>query len=59
MTPRVNARGETVHVVHNWSWTPNSVTVPVGAEDVLAATVLDAGAAIELGPWDVRVLAVR
>jgi beta-galactosidase len=46
--------GRRVHVVHNWSWEPAHVQVPVALSDVLSgesvATVLD------LGPWDVRVL---
>ncbi len=54
-----NARGETVHVVHNWSWTPSTFTVPVHAEDVLDGAALAAGSELSLGAWDVRVVAVR
>ncbi|WFR67075.1 beta-galactosidase trimerization domain-containing protein [Curtobacterium flaccumfaciens] len=55
----VNRRGEAVHVVHNWSWTPSTYAVVVDAEDVIDGTAVDAGAVLELGPWDVRVLATR
>ncbi|MFL0389781.1 beta-galactosidase [Curtobacterium sp. 179-B 9B NHS] len=54
-----NARGETVHVVHNWSWTPSTFTVPVDAEDVLDGAALAAGTELSLGAWDVQVVAVR
>ena len=43
-------------MVHNWSWTPVQLTLPREMTDVL-----DEGANpmrdLELGPWDVRVLA--
>ncbi len=55
----VNQRGETVHVVHNWSWTPSTFTVPVDAQDVLDGGALAAGSELSLGAWDVRVVAVR
>jgi beta-galactosidase len=51
-----NADGERIHVVHNWSWTPTQVTMPRDMIDILAesdASIRD----LELGPWDVRVLA--
>ncbi|MFZ1115655.1 MAG: beta-galactosidase trimerization domain-containing protein, partial [Propionibacteriaceae bacterium] len=51
-----NTAGERIHVVHNWSWTPTDVTLPRAMIDILAAadgTTND----LELGPWDVRVLA--
>ena len=51
-----NTAGERIHVVHNWSWTPTDVTLPRAMTDILAAadgTTND----LELGPWDVRVLA--
>ncbi len=51
-----NQAGERIHVVHNWSWTPVQLTLPHEMTDVL-----DEGASpmrdLELGPWDVRVLA--
>jgi beta-galactosidase len=51
-----NADGERIHVVHNWSWTPAQLTLPRDMIDILAeagSTTRD----LELGPWDVRVLA--
>jgi beta-galactosidase len=51
-----NSNGERIHVVHNWSWTPQQIALHQPMEDVLArdgqpVEVLD------LGAWDVRVLA--
>jgi beta-galactosidase len=51
-----NADGERIHVVHNWSWNPAQLTLSQDMTDVLAegdALTRD----LELGPWDVRVLA--
>ncbi|HEU5484623.1 MAG TPA: beta-galactosidase, partial [Microlunatus sp.] len=51
-----NRDGRRVHVVHNWSWDPVSVTLPQSLVDLLAlgrSTVSE----LELGAWDVRVLA--
>ena len=51
-----NADGERIHVVHNWTWTPTQLTMPRDMIDILAesdASIRD----LELGPWDVRVLA--
>jgi beta-galactosidase len=50
-----NRDGRRVHVVHNWSWDPVSVTLPQPLVDLLdpaGATV----SALDLGSWDVRVL---
>ncbi|MFJ4978172.1 beta-galactosidase [Streptomyces coeruleorubidus] len=47
--------GRRVHIVHNWSWEPASVPAPVELSDALDSASLPAGAALELGPWDVRV----
>ncbi|MFZ7088902.1 beta-galactosidase [Curtobacterium sp. RRHDQ10] len=56
----VNRHGETVHVVHNWSWTPSTFTLPGAADDVLGGGgALKAGAEIALGAWDVRVFAAE
>lgn len=52
-----NQRGETIHVVHNWSWEASTYQLPDAATDVLTGERLAAGGSIELGPWDVRVLA--
>ncbi len=49
--------GRRVHIVHNWSWQPASVPAPVDLSDALNGESLPAGSALELGPWDVRVLA--
>ncbi|MFI7299975.1 beta-galactosidase [Streptomyces sp. NPDC050121] len=48
--------GRRVHIVHNWSFEPVSVPVPVDLFDALTGTRVPAGAALGLGPWDVRVL---
>jgi beta-galactosidase len=48
--------GSRIHVIHNWSWTPATATVPIGAEDLLGDAVFAAGSSLELGSWDVRVL---
>jgi beta-galactosidase len=51
-----NSAGERIHVVHNWSWAPVQLTLSREMTDVLAEgpnPMKD----LELGPWDVRVLA--
>ena len=51
-----NAAGERIHVVHNWSWTPVQLALPQSMTNILAES--DAGTTdLELGPWDVQVLA--
>ncbi|MDX3659102.1 beta-galactosidase [Streptomyces sp. ID05-26A] len=52
-----SADGRRVHVLHNWSWAPARVQAPVELTDVLSGDPVPAGAALDLGPWDVRVLA--
>ena len=47
--------GERLHVVHNWSWEPQMVTAPTRVHDALRSDS-DAFVAVDLGPWDVRVL---
>jgi beta-galactosidase len=47
--------GGRLHVVHNWSWDPQSVTAPVLVQDVLGQGS-DSFEAVDLGPWDVRVV---
>jgi beta-galactosidase len=47
--------GGRLHVVHNWSWTPQTVKVSMGAVDVLGDTTVKVQV-LELGAWDVRVL---
>ncbi|NTW40082.1 MAG: beta-galactosidase, partial [Cellulomonadaceae bacterium] len=51
--------GRRLRVVHNWSWDPATVTLPTAADDVLSGAALAAGDALELGPWDVRVVRER
>ncbi|MBE8474952.1 beta-galactosidase [Streptomyces justiciae] len=50
------ADGRRVHVVHNWNWQPAVVQAPVDLTDVLTGSAVPAGTALDLGPWDVRVL---
>ena len=51
-----NAAGERIHVVHNWSWTPVQLALPRDMTNILAEN--DARTSdLELGPWDVQVLA--
>ncbi len=59
VTVAVNAAGERLRFVHNWSWTPTSFAVPGEVADLLDGEPLAAGAKFELGPWDVRVLRER
>jgi beta-galactosidase len=46
--------GRRVHVVHNWNWTSAQVQAPMALSDALSGDPV--GTALELGPWDVRVL---
>jgi beta-galactosidase len=48
--------GSRIAYVHHWAWGEVTVRVPVEAHDLLEDQHLAAGAAIGLGPWDVRVL---
>ncbi|MGW2835579.1 beta-galactosidase [Streptomyces sp. NPDC001286] len=48
--------GRRVHIVHNWSWEPVRVSVPIDLFDVLDGTSVPAATPLNLGPWDVRVL---
>jgi beta-galactosidase len=54
------ADGSTVHVLHNWSWTPATATAPHPLTDLLGdpddSETIPHGGAVQLGPWDVRVL---
>jgi beta-galactosidase len=54
-----NRAGERLRFVSNWSWEPATVAPPVAVRDVLSSEEVDAGEAIELGAWDVRVLMER
>lgn len=48
--------GRRLVFVHNWSWTPASLTVPTSVRDVLDQRHTPSGGELELGAWDVRVL---
>jgi beta-galactosidase len=48
--------GRRLRFLHNWSWTPGLVTLPVDCRDALTGKQLPAGRDVELSPWDVRVL---
>jgi beta-galactosidase len=50
------ADGRRLRFLHNWSWTPVTVTAPVTCTDVLSGKRIEQSAAIELTAWDVRVL---
>ncbi len=50
-----NRDARRIHVVHNWSWTPTTVTLPCAMTDLLTEGS-DRLEEIDLGPWDVRVL---
>jgi len=51
------ADGRRLRFLHNWSWDPGPVTVPVDCRDVLTDKPVPAGSQIELAAWDVHVLA--
>jgi beta-galactosidase len=53
------ADGRILRFVHNWSWEPAELALPAAASDVLSGAAHEAGEALALGPWDVRVLAER
>lgn len=48
--------GRQVHVLHNWSWTPTTVSATTPFDDLLGGMAIAPGDPIRLGPWDVRVL---
>lgn len=50
--------GDRVFFVHNWSWESVSAAAPVAVCDLLGDTALERGDMLDLGPWDVRVLAI-
>jgi beta-galactosidase len=58
-TSASGAGGSVVHFVHNWSWDPVEMTVPVPARGLLSGAAFDAGEPLRLGPWDVQVLVER
>jgi beta-galactosidase len=50
------ADGRRLRFLHNWAWTPASITTPVTCTDVLSGKLISQGDDIELNAWDVRVL---
>lgn len=54
--------GHRVHILHNWSWERAAAVAPCALLDILdagpdtAKATVPAGAPVQLGPWDVRVL---
>jgi beta-galactosidase len=51
--------GTRLRFLHNWSWDPASVSVPTEVQDILTGETFHTQDRVQLGPWDVRVLAVR
>ncbi|GAA4723259.1 beta-galactosidase [Phytohabitans rumicis] len=51
--------GRRVRFLHNWSWEPATVTAPEPVRDVLSGAEYEAGAALTLTAWDVRILHPR
>ena len=49
--------GDRIWFLHNWSWTDAVVETPFAVTDLLAERSYGAGETIDLGPWDVRVVA--
>ncbi|TDC57895.1 beta-galactosidase, partial [Micromonospora sp. KC207] len=48
--------GDRVHVVHNWSWQPARISAPTYLSEVTGhGRLIQAGAPLDLGPWDVQV----
>jgi beta-galactosidase len=56
VTSATNRHGDSVHVVHNWSWEPSAFPLPARVTDVVTGDELDEGKTLELGAWDVRVV---
>ncbi|RRR96926.1 beta-galactosidase [Glycomyces terrestris] len=58
-TSGVAGDGSVIRFVHNWSWGEAEVALPAAAVDLLDGSAYAAGAAVPLGPWDVKVLRER
>jgi beta-galactosidase len=54
-TGATTSDGRRARFVHNWSWEPAAVRLPVDVRDVLAGTDHRAGEQVDLCAWDVRV----
>jgi beta-galactosidase len=50
------ATGDRLRIIHNWSFTPSTFTLPAAVTDLLSGQSLDRGEVIGLGAWDVRVV---
>jgi beta-galactosidase len=48
--------GQRIRFLHNWSWDPTDVRLPVAVADALTPQRYPAGNSLHLGPWDVQVL---
>jgi beta-galactosidase len=42
--------------VHNWSWNPTTVIVPVAVRHLLGGGSTPTGGQLHLGAWDVAIL---
>jgi beta-galactosidase len=55
-TSATSQDGRRLRFVHNWSWTPAVVRLPVAASDVLNDHLYEPCDDLHLGSWDVHVL---
>ena len=51
-----SGEGRRLRFLHNWSWEPTGVVVPVAVRDALSDDIIERDHEVSLGPWDVRVL---
>jgi beta-galactosidase len=58
-TSATTADGAVLRFVHNWAWNPVGYRLPGDVRDLFTGEALAAGTALELGPWDVRLLIER
>lgn len=52
----VNADGQRVHFLFNWSWDTTEITVPHDLIDVIDQSEVNRDTTVTLGPWGTRVL---
>jgi beta-galactosidase len=57
VTGATAATGARLRVIHNWSFTPSAFVLPGPVRDLLSDDIFDEGQSVDLGPWDVRILA--
>jgi beta-galactosidase len=50
------ADGRRLRFLHNWSFTPVDVRLPVAVTDAAGPDMYEQGDSLSLGAWDVRVL---